>query len=101
MQTSFVCKGRLHGHYFEVRVNKDFNERIELWSSVPLRKYSYDILSDYWDSDKIGLLSAIDCFLTYENHRGCIRNVSITGSFLGEVETVSFESCGGYHQGCD
>ncbi|NRA44925.1 MAG: hypothetical protein HRU09_08225 [Oligoflexales bacterium] len=100
-QTSFVCKGKLRGGYFELRVNADLNDRIELWSSSRLLRYSYEILSDYWDMKKSGLLSAKDCFVTYENHRGCIRNVTIMGSFLDELETVSFDSCGGYHQGCD
>ncbi|MFK7827770.1 MAG: hypothetical protein AB8G05_26725 [Oligoflexales bacterium] len=99
-QTSFVCKGSFHGAYFEVRVNDELDDRITLWSGVPLRRYSYQVLSEYWDANGTGLLSAIDCFITYENDHGCIRNVEITGSFLDQLETVSFDNCGGYHQGC-
>lgn len=100
-QTSFVCKDRIDGHDFQVRVNAELKDQIEIRASLPLHQHSFRILSDYWDNDKTGLVSASNCFVTYENHHGCIRNVKVTGNFLKHIETLYFESCGGYHQGCD
>jgi hypothetical protein len=62
-------------------------DRIEVQGASLEQPNVFENANDYWDGHANGMITAPGFAMTYENAFGCIRNVTITTDFRGDVKS--------------
>ena len=94
---AIVCEGKTKWGS-DIKVSLDLQKKEAIVETAALGSPKvYQNLSVYWDGHLTGLVTAEVFSMSYENHFGCIRNVTLITATQdrGAINTAIFANCKG------